>query len=59
MAFIDGTLVNVAVPTLQTTFHASVVDVQWVVEFQGFIFDFGQELRRKVLNGENRVLWRT
>jgi EmrB/QacA subfamily drug resistance transporter len=35
MAFIDGTVVNVAVPTLQTTFHASVVDVQWVVESYG------------------------
>src|SRR5215471_5434385 len=35
MAFIDGTVVNVAVPTLQATFHASVVDVQWVVESYG------------------------
>src|SRR6516225_6594231 len=35
MAFIDGTVVNVAVPTLQATFHASVVDVQWVVEAYG------------------------
>src|ERR1700730_9956103 len=35
MAFIDGTVVNVAVPTLQTTFHATVVDVQWVVESYG------------------------
>ena len=32
MAFIDGTVVNVAITTLQATFHASVVDVQWVVE---------------------------
>src|SRR5438445_6662950 len=32
MAFIDGTVVNVAVPALQTTFRASIVDVQWVVE---------------------------
>jgi hypothetical protein len=31
-AFIDGTVVNVVLPTLQTTFHASVVEVQWVVE---------------------------
>src|SRR5258707_2215955 len=30
MAFIDGTVVNVALPVLQTTFHATVVDVQWV-----------------------------
>lgn len=35
MAFIDSTVVNVALPTLQNTFHASVVDVQWVVEAYG------------------------
>jgi EmrB/QacA subfamily drug resistance transporter len=35
MAFIDSTVVNVAVPALQETFHASVVDVQWVVESYG------------------------
>jgi EmrB/QacA subfamily drug resistance transporter len=32
MAFIDSTVVNVAIPTLQRTFHATVVDVQWVIE---------------------------
>jgi EmrB/QacA subfamily drug resistance transporter len=32
MAFIDGTVVNVALPALQTNLHATVVDVQWVVE---------------------------
>ncbi len=32
MAFIDGTVVNVALPALQATFHASVTDIQWVVE---------------------------
>src|ERR1700675_1755155 len=37
MAFIDGTVVNVAVPTLQTAFHATVVDVQWVVESYGLL----------------------
>jgi MFS family permease len=37
MAFIDGTVVNVAIPTLQATFHASVVDVQWVVESYGIL----------------------
>src|SRR5580692_1761788 len=31
MAFIDGTVVNVALPALQASLHASVVDVQWVV----------------------------
>src|ERR1051325_10246869 len=35
MAFIDSTVVNVALPALQTTFHASLVDVQWVVESYG------------------------
>lgn len=32
MAFIDSTVVNVALPTLQTQLHATVSDVQWVVE---------------------------
>src|SRR5690348_16699513 len=35
MAFIDSTVVNVAVPALQKAFHANVVDVQWVVESYG------------------------
>src|SRR6478735_2691070 len=35
MAFIDSTVVNVALPALQSSFHASVVDVQWVVESYG------------------------
>src|SRR5882757_9832294 len=32
MVFIDGTVVNVAVPALQRELTASLVDVQWVVE---------------------------
>ncbi|WP_245632467.1 MFS transporter [Edaphobacter aggregans] len=32
MAFIDGTVVNVALPALQNAFRASLADVQWVVE---------------------------
>ncbi|PYK04585.1 MAG: MFS transporter [Verrucomicrobia bacterium] len=32
MAFIDGTVVNVALPALQQSLHATVVDLQWVVE---------------------------
>src|SRR6266498_4511486 len=32
MAFIDGTVVNVALPALQTTLNATAVDVQWVIE---------------------------
>jgi MFS family permease len=35
MAFIDGTVVNVALPAIQANFHATVVDVQWVVESYG------------------------
>src|SRR5438552_18319484 len=32
MAFIDGTVVNVALPALQANLNATVTDVQWVVE---------------------------
>ncbi|HLJ81771.1 MAG TPA: MFS transporter, partial [Ktedonobacterales bacterium] len=32
MVFIDGTAVNVALPVLQQELHATVADVQWVVE---------------------------
>jgi MFS family permease len=32
MAFIDGTVVNVALPVLQSTLGATVSQVQWVVE---------------------------
>src|SRR4029077_17026919 len=35
MAFIDSTVVNVALPALQASFHATVVDVQWVGESYG------------------------
>lgn len=35
MAFIDGTVVNVALPALQSNLQATVVDVQWVVESYG------------------------
>lgn len=35
MAFIDSTVVNVALAAFQTTFHATVVDIQWVVESYG------------------------
>jgi EmrB/QacA subfamily drug resistance transporter len=32
MAFIDGTVVNVALPALQSNLQAGVADVQWVIE---------------------------
>ena len=35
MAFIDSTVVNVALPALQASFGATVVDMQWVVESYG------------------------
>ena len=35
MAFIDSTVVNVALPAMQASFHATVVDMQWVVESYG------------------------
>lgn len=37
MAFIDGTVVNVALPALQSSLHANVVDVEWVVESYGLL----------------------
>jgi EmrB/QacA subfamily drug resistance transporter len=32
MAFIDGTVVNVALPQIQTRLNATAVDAQWIVE---------------------------
>ncbi|MEP6692170.1 MAG: hypothetical protein ABJD07_13505, partial [Gemmatimonadaceae bacterium] len=32
MAFIDGTVVNVALPALQHALDATAIQVQWVVE---------------------------
>src|SRR5271168_5025970 len=32
MAFIDGTVVNVALPALQSSLGATIAQVQWVVE---------------------------
>ena len=32
MTFIDGTVVNVALPALQTNLNATAVDMQWVIE---------------------------
>ncbi len=37
MAFIDGTVVNVALPVLQRDFHISVAQLQWVVEAYALI----------------------
>jgi EmrB/QacA subfamily drug resistance transporter len=35
MAFIDSTVVNVAMPALQSSLNATVIDAQWVVESYG------------------------
>jgi EmrB/QacA subfamily drug resistance transporter len=35
MAFIDSTVVNVALPAFQSDLHATMVDVQWIVESYG------------------------
>jgi len=34
-AFIGGTVINVALPALRASFHATVVDAQWVIESCG------------------------
>ena len=37
MAFVDGTVVNIALPAMQRELNASIVDVQWVVEAYALI----------------------
>lgn len=37
MAFIDSTVVNVALPTLQSSLGGTVTDIQWVVEAYGLL----------------------
>lgn len=57
MAFIDGTVVNVALPALQASFHATVVDLQWVVESYGVLLaalilvggSFGDRFGRRMI----------
>src|SRR2546429_679827 len=31
MAFLDGSVVNIAIPVIQMQFHATLTDIQWVV----------------------------
>src|SRR5262249_32289418 len=38
LAFIDGTVVNVALPALQSALGAGLADVQWVVEAYALLF---------------------
>src|SRR5271156_6232128 len=57
MAFIDSTVVNVALPALQASFHATVVDLQWVVESYGLFLaalilvggSFGDRFGRRLI----------
>lgn len=37
LAFIDGTVVNIALPALQSAMHATISDVQWVVELYALL----------------------
>jgi len=57
MVFIDGTVVNVALPALQSQLNANVVDVQWVVESYALLLaalllvggSFGDRFGRKFI----------
>jgi EmrB/QacA subfamily drug resistance transporter len=57
MAFIDSTVVNVALPSLQASFRATVVDLQWVVESYGLFLaalilvggSFGDRFGRRLI----------
>lgn len=57
MAFIDSTVVNVALPALQASFHATVVDLQWVIESYGVLLaalilvggSFGDRFGRRLI----------
>lgn len=57
IAFIDSTAVNVALPTLQSDLHATVVDAQWVIESYGLFLSalilvggaLGDSLGRRVM----------
>jgi len=37
MAFINGSVVNIALPAIQTSLEASVADMQWVISIYAFI----------------------
>src|SRR5580765_1002969 len=60
MTFIDATVVNVALPALQADLHATITDVQWVIEayalFLGALILVGGSLGDQL--GRKRVfLW--
>lgn len=57
LTFIDATVVNVALPALQADLHATIVDVQWVIEayalFLGALMLVGGSLGDQI--GRKRV----
>lgn len=65
MVFIDGTVVNVALPALQSSLNATVVDVQWVVEAYALFLaalllaggSLGDHFGRKLIYGIGVVLF--
>ena len=65
MAFIDGTVVNVALPVLQSDLHASLSDVQWVIESYALLLtalvlvggSLGDQLGRRATFGIGVVIF--
>jgi len=65
MAFIDGTVVNVALPVLQAEFNATVMDVQWIVESYALFLaalilvggSMGDKLGRRRIYGTGIVIF--
>jgi len=53
MAFIDGTVVNIALPALQSQMNATILDVQWVVE--AYVMRFAQSVRGLAVGAEGHV----
>ena len=65
MAFIDGTVANVALPAIQRDFSASATDLQWIVEsYMLFLSAFllvggalGDRLGRRLVFGAGIALF--
>ena len=60
LAFIDGSVVNLALPALQANLNATVIDVQWVVEGYGLLLSTlilaGGE-QREMSSGADKCFW--
>ena len=50
IVFIDGTVVNVALPALQKNLDATVFDVQWVVESYALFLAALLKVRKTILD---------